>query len=637
MLPMVHACRRESLKWKLILFLVASVHVSGREPRQAPTGYTLSRHRQWLHGLHLRKDFVEALIDFFLYEGTRSVLELGASTGRISRLLGAVGIDALAVEGNPSAFNATAPFDDLVSYQPRYPVAGPPRNSQVLWADITLYLPFDKRFDWIIVCGVMEHIAFLHEAMVLLNIHRHNTKGIILSWAPRGLASPLHVNPRNFEEVMALFVTLGYESDPAAQRQFFFPGVQSVTYDSYPHSEIAYVLRRKVPPGEEFAPAIRDEHAQTLQYVYGLLSHGQSIAHVPTPPSCCDFLEDMVALVKVSHFTACFDRDLFTFERCCSWNSAEVEILPCFPPDHAVTREECCSFNPQGGFISHAVRHAGPAVVLHHLEKAGGTATTAYLAQTLISELFVIREMDVMGVDLWGDNTFRIGLIREPCSYYISLYRWGLDAGNGHKLAHHLQNQGLGEFYAGGGSKSQFKRFLKHVLMADVSDGPASDRPCGLLSLRVWAQLLRPEVMKKVNPQHQHGEACAGIAPCPVPLGNFGRFLPAKILGECRRDLGGSRLAAFDCWLRMEHLEGDFKECMAKLQRRGAGFLKDWQQRVSDVGFVNKMPPVSCGDWYDDELAALVESSDGALVRRLGYSGRCCEPPSGASMPEYQI
>ncbi len=62
-----------------------------------------------------------------------------------------------------------------------------------------------------------EHLPVQYETVFIENLHRNNTKGIVLSWAIEGQGGHGHVNERNNEYVRGRFEALGYTSDPVAE------------------------------------------------------------------------------------------------------------------------------------------------------------------------------------------------------------------------------------------------------------------------------------------------------------------------------------------------------------------------------------------------------------------------------------
>ena len=92
----------------------------------------------------------------------------------------------------------------------------------VTFADLTTPLDLPVT-EWIVCFEVGEHIPNYYEGMVIRNLHRHNTKGIILSWAILGQGGLHHVNNHSPEYMETLFAELGYTRDKVWEKRFRNP------------------------------------------------------------------------------------------------------------------------------------------------------------------------------------------------------------------------------------------------------------------------------------------------------------------------------------------------------------------------------------------------------------------------------
>lgn len=68
-----------------------------------------------------------------------------------------------------------------------------------------------KRTDWVFSSEVGEHIPHLFEKQVIANIHAHNCRGIILTWAVLGQDGKGHINCHSNEYLIKIFQGLGYK------------------------------------------------------------------------------------------------------------------------------------------------------------------------------------------------------------------------------------------------------------------------------------------------------------------------------------------------------------------------------------------------------------------------------------------
>jgi len=79
-----------------------------------------------------------------------------------------------------------------------------------------LWLP---RYDWVVCLEVVEHIPAEFESIVLDNVIRPATVGVVLSWAVPSQPGAMHVNPRPFEYVEEVMRRRGLTLDGGASEQ----------------------------------------------------------------------------------------------------------------------------------------------------------------------------------------------------------------------------------------------------------------------------------------------------------------------------------------------------------------------------------------------------------------------------------
>lgn len=83
-------------------------------------------------------------------------------------------------------------------------------SNYVRFADLTIPLSL-KQTDWVVSTEVGEHIPHEYEAQVIANIHAHNCKGIILTWAVLKQSGNGHVNCHSNQYLIKAFEELGYK------------------------------------------------------------------------------------------------------------------------------------------------------------------------------------------------------------------------------------------------------------------------------------------------------------------------------------------------------------------------------------------------------------------------------------------
>ena len=82
----------------------------------------------------------------------------------------------------------------------------------VRYFDMALPLALTKT-DWVMSLEVGEHLPNMYEAMMVRNLHYHNCKGVILSWAVIGQIGRHHLNCHSNMYLIRVFDALGYTYD----------------------------------------------------------------------------------------------------------------------------------------------------------------------------------------------------------------------------------------------------------------------------------------------------------------------------------------------------------------------------------------------------------------------------------------
>ncbi len=134
---------------------------------------------------------------FFLKEGAKLIFDFGCGPGEYVRILKSFGLECLGFDGNPDTVERT----------------------QGLGSVLDLSEPFDlaQKCDWALCLEVGEHIPQRYEKTLLANLHSHNQKGIILSWAVLGQEGHGHVNPQENAYIKEQMAGYGYQNDLAIE------------------------------------------------------------------------------------------------------------------------------------------------------------------------------------------------------------------------------------------------------------------------------------------------------------------------------------------------------------------------------------------------------------------------------------
>jgi len=85
----------------------------------------------------------------------------------------------------------------------------------VKWFDMTLPLDVPKA-EWAMCLEAGEHIPHTYEHIVLRNLHTHNCRGIVLSWAVPRQPGHGHINMHTNAFLVATLLELGYYHNATA-------------------------------------------------------------------------------------------------------------------------------------------------------------------------------------------------------------------------------------------------------------------------------------------------------------------------------------------------------------------------------------------------------------------------------------
>lgn len=145
-----------------------------------------------MSNLHFDQNLCLALLNFLSLNKAKSVVDFGCGDGKyvknINNLIPCKGYD-----GNPNT----------------------EKLSEGLCKVLDLSQPVDlqEKFDWVLSLEVGEHIPKDFESNFINNLHNHNTKGIIVSWAIPGQGGRGHYNEQPNAYIKSIFNKLGYIND----------------------------------------------------------------------------------------------------------------------------------------------------------------------------------------------------------------------------------------------------------------------------------------------------------------------------------------------------------------------------------------------------------------------------------------
>ncbi len=141
----------------------------------------------------------DALVDFFLAEDAESVVDFGCGTGDYIRILQHNNIECDGYDGNPDTFFIS---DGVAKI-----------------ADLSQPLDLGKTYDWVLSLEVGDNIPQEYEKTFLENIHKHNAKGVVISWAIVGQGGVGHVNEQSNDYIIEQMEAFGYEHDEYAEHK----------------------------------------------------------------------------------------------------------------------------------------------------------------------------------------------------------------------------------------------------------------------------------------------------------------------------------------------------------------------------------------------------------------------------------
>lgn len=85
--------------------------------------------------------------------------------------------------------------------------------------DLTFPLNLPKA-DWVVSLEVGEHVPSKYEGLMIRNLHRHNCKGIVLSWSVLNQGGYHHINNHANSYIISVFQDLGYLHDVEKSMRF---------------------------------------------------------------------------------------------------------------------------------------------------------------------------------------------------------------------------------------------------------------------------------------------------------------------------------------------------------------------------------------------------------------------------------
>lgn len=140
----------------------------------------------------------EALVAFFNRERASTVVDLGCGMGSYVRHFIKCGLSASGFDGNPSTPQLSKGACSVL--------------------DLSVVADVATPYDWALSLEVGEHLPKQYEAAFMENLHRHNSRGMVLSWARKGQGGTGHVNEQDGDYIKAQICAKGYLNDVEAEQ-----------------------------------------------------------------------------------------------------------------------------------------------------------------------------------------------------------------------------------------------------------------------------------------------------------------------------------------------------------------------------------------------------------------------------------
>ncbi|MBI2743277.1 MAG: class I SAM-dependent methyltransferase [Chlamydiales bacterium] len=150
-----------------------------------------------LHEHQFDRPLAAALAEFFKTEQATSVVDFGCGTGEYVDHFLKEKINCEGYDGNPDSAKIS--------------------NVPVKVVDLSQPFNLGRRFDWVLSIEVGEHLPKQFERTFIENLHQHNAKGVVLSWAVKGQGGFGHFNEQDNSYIKSIMLEQGYENDLEAE------------------------------------------------------------------------------------------------------------------------------------------------------------------------------------------------------------------------------------------------------------------------------------------------------------------------------------------------------------------------------------------------------------------------------------
>jgi hypothetical protein len=179
---------------------------------------------------------------------------------------------------------------------------------------------------------------------------------------------------------------------------------------------------------------------------------------------------------------------------------------------------------------------------------------------------------------------FRIGMVREPCDYHVSVWAFSGKGAHGNLTGNCAGREAIDNF---------------HIFL-NKSTTPSF----GWLSYRL-ASMIRTSGLPT-------------IFQCPEHLNKEERLRVERAIVEFNAS------EAADCWVRTENMASDLKSCLQLYAKRRGGTNMNLDMLPDSAPHANKGSHHKCSSYFTQAEADSLWQREGGIAKQMGYTG-CCQ------------
>lgn len=237
----------------------------------------------------------------------------------------------------------------------------------------------------------------------------------------------------------------------------------------------------------------------------------------------------------------------------------------------------------------------GPPFIFDHLAKTGGTFCKRVLRVAIPkAALGILKESDSLEelTEPVDTKAFKIGSIRSPYAYYVSLWGYGRYPGFPADL------KPAGDDLFSEVNKQRFRKFVRTIMPEDI----------GVETFRfMFSYTAKPPIIGK-----RFNKVSAKVY--------FDEMMSAQQRESALNSLKAFTPSRLNCWIYTEMLNESMRSCLEHYGRSGGHVQWDAYTEAIQFKGTNPSTHATCGDYYDDATAQLVAEKDRAIFDMFNYS-----------------